>query len=48
MLETIGIILASAALAGATTIGLVASQSDAPAGDGLPKSGTVVTYDQGQ
>jgi hypothetical protein len=48
MLETIGIVVAGLLLAGATTVGLVASQSDAPAGGGLPKSGTVVTYEQGQ
>jgi hypothetical protein len=48
MLETIGVILVGGLLAGATTLGLVASQGDAPAGGGLPESGTVVTYDQGQ
>ncbi len=45
---TIGTVLAGLLLAGATMFGIVASQSDAPGGAGLPKGGTVVSYEQGQ
>jgi hypothetical protein len=48
MLTTIGTVLAGLLLAGAATFALVATQSDTPAGNGLPKSGTVVAYEQGQ
>ena len=47
-METIATIIAGIVLAGAATAGVVATQSDAPAGGGLPKDGTVVTYEQGQ
>ncbi|MCW2598997.1 MAG: hypothetical protein JWM02_826 [Frankiales bacterium] len=47
-MATIGTVIAGLLLAGATTFGIVSSQSNASSGDGLPKSGTVVTYEQGQ
>ena len=45
---TIVAAIAALVLAGATTLSIVATQQDAPSGGGIPKGGTVVTYEQGQ
>ena len=47
-LAAIAAVVAGVVLAGAATAALVSTQSDAPGGAGLPKDGTVVTYEQGQ
>jgi len=47
-LAAVAAVIAGIVLAGAATAALVSTQADAPGGGGLPKDGTVVTYEQGQ